>query len=390
MLFANNNSLLSITRPLLILVCAVGVLPDPGVAQRVILDEDFDDDTPDALPDTVDFFARSSVAPDPDLDPSTAVVTGGAFADPFNPGNNQSLVLHNPDGTTQMAVTWTDEFMDDPSTFRNGTIDFDLYMETPDPAAFWTFLGVRVGHGDEDRSGVATAPPNGVDVTVWNSFRLQNVEGNLLEQMADHGAAFTTVGQVTTFTDNGDDLIAPDQSIHVQYTFDGTGTTPQDPPTYQVIVSGTPVQWVQDSADTHPWSANLGTFQIAPGANILSFLTDASAGSMGTGNVYLDNLVVVNNDLAPLGNGDYNGDGMVNAADYTIWRDTLGSTTDLRANGDDSGASQGVIDQADYDAWVAQFGNAVPLGAGASIPEPSAALLLLAAGTVVAGTRRRV
>ena len=37
--------------------------------------------------------------------------------------------------------------------------------------------------------------------------------------------------------------------------------------------------------------------------------------------------------------GDYNGNGIVDAADYTVWRDTLGSTTDLRANGDNSGAS---------------------------------------------------
>jgi hypothetical protein len=47
--------------------------------------------------------------------------------------------------------------------------------------------------------------------------------------------------------------------------------------------------------------------------------------------------------------GDFNRDGHVDAADYTIWRDTKGSTTDLRAdaNGD------GVIDSADYDVWKA-------------------------------------
>ena len=36
--------------------------------------------------------------------------------------------------------------------------------------------------------------------------------------------------------------------------------------------------------------------------------------------------------------GDYNQNHIVDAADYTIWRDTLGSTTDLRANGDNTGA----------------------------------------------------
>jgi hypothetical protein len=58
-------------------------------------------------------------------------------------------------------------------------------------------------------------------------------------------------------------------------------------------------------------------------------------------------------DITP-GNvvGDYNSDGSVNAADYTVWRDTFGSTTDLRANGDDSNS---VIDAADYEVWKHHF-----------------------------------
>jgi hypothetical protein len=55
--------------------------------------------------------------------------------------------------------------------------------------------------------------------------------------------------------------------------------------------------------------------------------------------------------------GDYSGNGIVDAADYVVWRSTLGSTTDLRANGDNTGASAGVIDQADYSVWRSNFGN---------------------------------
>jgi hypothetical protein len=73
--------------------------------------------------------------------------------------------------------------------------------------------------------------------------------------------------------------------------------------------------------------------------------------------------------------GDYNDDGVVDAADYTVWRDTLGSTTDLRANGDNTGASVGKIDQADYSVWVANFGQ-VTSGA-ASVPEPTAVALFM-------------
>jgi CSLREA domain-containing protein len=62
--------------------------------------------------------------------------------------------------------------------------------------------------------------------------------------------------------------------------------------------------------------------------------------------------------------GDYNFDGTVNAADYTIWRDTLDSTTDLRANGD---ASNSVIDAGDYNVWTTNFGETVGTGASVSI-----------------------
>lgn len=79
--------------------------------------------------------------------------------------------------------------------------------------------------------------------------------------------------------------------------------------------------------------------------------------------------------------GDYNQDGTVNAADYTIWRDTLGSTSDLRANGDNTGASANKIDLADYAFWKAHFGEHNGSGAGGLasdvVPEPASVLLLL-------------
>lgn len=81
--------------------------------------------------------------------------------------------------------------------------------------------------------------------------------------------------------------------------------------------------------------------------------------------------------------GDYNSNNVVDAADYIVWRDTLGSTTDLRANGDDTGASDNVIDAADYAAWRANFGK-TPSGAtlgAAAAPEP-VTLGLLAAGSL--------
>ena len=54
---------------------------------------------------------------------------------------------------------------------------------------------------------------------------------------------------------------------------------------------------------------------------------------------------------APGPNGDYNGNGVVDAADYTIWRDHLGQSVTLPND-----STPGTVTAADYDVWKANFG----------------------------------
>jgi len=91
--------------------------------------------------------------------------------------------------------------------------------------------------------------------------------------------------------------------------------------------------------------------------------------------------------------GDFNGDEIVDAADFTTWRDNLGGTHNLNGNGDETGGSAGVVDQADYALWKTNFGQTSSgLGgaAGAAVPEPTA-LWLAATGLIgiVAAIRRK-
>jgi Dockerin type I domain/Metallo-peptidase family M12B Reprolysin-like/PEP-CTERM motif len=85
--------------------------------------------------------------------------------------------------------------------------------------------------------------------------------------------------------------------------------------------------------------------------------------------------------------GDYNHDGVVDAADYAVWRNTNGSTTMLAADGNGNGR----IDDGDFTIWRSHFG--ATNGAGqvlpSAVPEPGTSALLLVAVAVLA-VRRRV
>jgi mannan endo-1,4-beta-mannosidase len=90
-------------------------------------------------------------------------------------------------------------------------------------------------------------------------------------------------------------------------------------------------------------------------------------------------------NLAPELTGDYNGDGAVNTADFTVWRNSMGQTgAGLAADGNGNGK----IDDGDYAVWKLYFGATNGGGAGAApVPEPSALVLLLLGFATIA--RRR-
>jgi hypothetical protein len=89
--------------------------------------------------------------------------------------------------------------------------------------------------------------------------------------------------------------------------------------------------------------------------------------------------------------GDYNNNGIVDAADYTVWRDHLGAPEGTLENDVDGG----VIGQAQYDTWKAHFGQSLDMGSGASgldagaVPEPASLALMIFGLAAAAVTRMR-
>ncbi|MGL4511506.1 MAG: hypothetical protein ACRCT8_00310 [Lacipirellulaceae bacterium] len=86
--------------------------------------------------------------------------------------------------------------------------------------------------------------------------------------------------------------------------------------------------------------------------------------------------------------GDYNRDGLVNAADYTVWRDNLGATNKPEVDGD----ADGVIDADDYTIWASNYGAAggAASAGGAAVPEPSSIAFVAAAAGCVFCRRGRI
>jgi hypothetical protein len=92
----------------------------------------------------------------------------------------------------------------------------------------------------------------------------------------------------------------------------------------------------------------------------------------------------------PILAGDYNRDGAVNAADYMVWRDSVGSVGAFAADGN----GDRKVDQLDYLYWRQRFGNvATGAAAGAAnVPEPAVLAIIVAAASGVmplVGRRRR-
>ncbi len=136
--------------------------------------------------------------------------------------------------------------------------------------------------------------------------------------------------------------------------------------------------------NVQPWSVNgpdgTGTGDPMSNLNQLVQWLDPTKVEVVT----LEDMMVFlrNNFGTPVGlPGDYNNDNRVGAADYAVWRKSVG-TTNLAADGN----GDGTIDTKDYDVWRAYFGQTfTPPGSSATgspsalttVPEQPSLLLII-------------
>jgi hypothetical protein len=145
--------------------------------------------------------------------------------------------------------------------------------------------------------------------------------------------------------------------------------------------------------DVNDHTTNLATAKIqgpTPGATPTFLRFALATGSDQPVAFAIDNFRLIH-DVLPGIVGDYNNNGIVDAADYTVWRDHLGQSSSLPNRDPLNGT--GAISMADYNSWKGAYGNhsgAGALAGGAAVPEPATLIsgLLGAFGMSIFGMRR--
>ena len=193
-------------------------------------------------------------------------------------------------------------------------------------------------------------------------------EGGMDLQDAANNADYAEVGDTTDTKSTGTpDLYPALNGLHFEIyfdsDFDAAGYTAQLRIWDQMGTPvGDPIFDSVESAVPFLLDSEISTMRIAMWNSPDQYVT-------------LSNLTVIQGDLPEGLSGDFNGDGKVDLADYTVWRNNLGATetaTLLAGNGD----GLGVVDTADYALWKAGFGTeATTIAAAATVPEPSTVLL---------------
>ncbi len=281
----------------------------------------------------------------PPVESSASIVTG--MVPPA--GGSQSLRV---DRAANSDRRWAMPVAGQP-TGRHIVISWDMAVElTNAPGVLGPFLGV------EAYDGVGT-------LALFGSLGVDAATGEVLYQAADTGFITPTGDVVNSLEWNHFDMVLDMEDEEYRIYFNET-----------LLGSIGFVDRNFGDGLNEFTDADIAAFVAGPGP--------ASAAAVGT--AWFDNFVIRGSLL----DGDFNGDNVVDAADYVLWRNTVGSRG-LTAPAD--GNADGVVDEADYLIWKSEFGmtsGGALLASSHVVPEPATMVLALA-GIGIAGlaVRRR-
>lgn len=251
-------------------------------------------------------------------------------------------------------------------------VDFDFTRvvnadaTTPNPGGF---VGVALGVDDTDQienqegfngnTFIFTNPDNGADAAVL--IRQNNND--------------PTTGTAEFFSAGVQDVIVEPFYNNPHDTMHSAKITIDAPNGYGAGQPGT----LTLSIDGGTGFPNSFTFD-GVSSGYLSLYSNLAGSAEAPRFAQIDNLVITAFGDPPAGlPGDFNGDDQVNLADYTLWRNNLGSTIPLD-NDDGLGTP---IGSAHYNLWKSRFGSTASASLQApgmaAVPEPATAAVLLSA-----------
>jgi hypothetical protein len=276
---------------------------------------------------------------------------------------------------------------------RRGLIAFDIASALPSDATI-SGVALRMYLGQANQSGGTQA----IDLHRLSADWGEGTAGDFTTSISGTGMGSDAAPGDATWT----------QRFYQQSDWTGPGAAGDYVQAVSAVATvsaaiNTPFTWLSTPtlvSDVQGWlnqpSSNFGWILINEGEGVSqSVKVFYSSEAVQNNNVAGDPLppdwlptltVTYTTEVQPT--GDYSGNGFIDAADYVDWRKTLGQPA-FPGSGADGDAS-GTIGDGDYAYWRERFGSPVsgPTFA-ASIPEPSAALLFLAASPLVILIRRR-
>ncbi len=226
-------------------------------------------------------------------------------------------------------------------------VDISGYPSRNGFAAGWVSIDGNLGIGQAiELHSVGTSAPqfNTVDlVTTVETFNVINFNAN------------NTSGMITI----GAPIISPDEVIYI------------DPNIGSARAAAAYNEGVAAGTTTYSWTIS---GEAAPPNSDYRRIDAAAFAVVG--------------DLVGAIPGDFNNDSIVDAADYTVWRDNLGASREILPGGSAT-SDVGTIDEADYALWRSNFGaTSGNLAPSAVVPEASSLVLLLAGTLAAAGLKR--
>ena len=260
-----------------------------------------------------------------------------AYANMLAPGYGQAIDVENGDFSSTMVQTWSS---DDPD------IRFDFQFiseELVDQEGLDLIDGTYDVFGRGYIPGTSRITTDPIEVTstsdhlaVMADYQLPAVMNAALGTVPET-LALDEVFDLGVTISNLVDVVAAVAGDELDYTLSVTGDLVGDATGSIDALAAPDVQYV--TLDTSTVGEKYGTVRVissSSGVEHRSFTLPVSFEVVSTG--------------LP---GDFNDDGIVDAADYTAWRDGLGT----------------IYDAADYDLWREHYGETA--GSGASLPTPA-------------------